>query len=291
MIKFLQRRWKWLAAMMAFFLAFVVAGSWLAGGVLCAPSHRLIPVPTDLAVEPVSFSSASGATLRGWLVAGVTNRGVVILQHGVRANRLEMLGRARLFSRAGYTVLLYDFQAHGESTGGKITFGFLESRDAQAAVAFVKQKFHGRPIAVVGVSLGAAAAALAQPPLDVQALVLEMMYPTIVEATKDRFEMHLGPLARCLSPLLTAQLKLRTGTDVEDLRPIARVAQITAPKLFLAGTRDEHTKFSEAEAIFKQAAEPKTLAPFQGAHHQDLNRFAPDQYQKLVLKFLEEHLQ
>ena len=290
MIKFLQRRWKWLAAMMVFFLAFVVAGAWIAGSVLCAPSHRAIPVPADLAVEPVSFPSTSGATLRGWLVAGVTNRGVVILQHGVRANRLEMLGRARLFSRAGYTVLLYDFQAHGESTGKKITFGFLESRDAQAAVAFVKQKFPGRPLAVVGVSLGAAAAVLAQPPLEVQALVLEMMYPTIVEATKDRFEMHLGPLDRCLSPLLTAQLKLRIGVGVEDLRPITQVAQITAPKLFLAGTEDKHTKFSEAEAIFRQAAEPKSFAPFQGAHHEDLIRFDPVQYQKVVLKFLEEHL-
>ena len=290
MIKFLQRRWKWLAAMMVFFLAFVVAGSWIAGSVLCAPSHRSIPVPTDLAVEPVSFSSVSGATLRGWLVAGATNRGVVILQHGVRANRLEMLGRARLFSRAGYTVLLYDFQAHGESTGEKITFGFLESRDAQAAVAFVKQQFPGRPIAVVGVSLGAAAAALAQPPLAVQALVLEMAYPTIVEATKDRFEIHLGLLGRCLSPLLTAQLKLRTGAGVDDLRPIAQVAQITAPKLFLAGTEDKHTKFSEAEAIFRQAAEPKLFVPFPGAHHEDLIRFDPAQYQKVVLEFLEEHL-
>ena len=290
MTSLLQRRWKLLAGTLFVCLATGIVASWIAGSVLCAPSHCLVPVPVDLRVEPVSFSSESGATIHGWIVAGVTNRGVVVLQHGVRANRLEMVGRAQFLSRAGYAVMLYDFQAHGESTGKKITFGFLESRDAQAAVAFVKQRFPGQPVGVIGVSLGAAAA-LAQPPLDVQALVLEMMYPTIVEATKDRIEIRFGPLGRCLSPLLTSQFRLRVGCEVDDLRPIVRVVQITTPKLFLAGTADRDTKFSEAKTIFERAAAPKTFAPFEGAHHEDLNRFAPEQYQKLVLKFLEEHLQ
>jgi alpha-beta hydrolase superfamily lysophospholipase len=291
MIRFLQRRWTLLAGFFFVSLAIGVVASLIAGSLLCAPSNCPVPAPADLAVEPVSFSSESGATIHGWLVASMMNRGVVILQHSVRANRLEMVGRARFLSQAGYAVLLYDFQAHGESIGKKITFGFLESRDAQAAVAFVKQRFPGKPVGVIGVSLGAAAAALAQPPLDAQALVLEMMYPTIVDATKDRIEIRFGPLGRCLSPLLTSQLKLRIGCNLDDLRPVIRVAQITAPKLFLAGTMDRDTKFSEAKKIFEQAADPKTFAPFEGAQHQDLNRFAPEQYQKLILKFLEEHLQ
>ena len=35
-------------------------------------------------------------------------------------------------------VLLFDFQAHGESTGEHITFGYLE-RDAQAAIDFLRR--------------------------------------------------------------------------------------------------------------------------------------------------------
>src|SRR5579862_3648946 len=125
--------------------------------------------------------------------------------------------------------------------------GYLESRDSQAAVAFVRGRFPGKPVAVIGVSLGAAAAVLARPPLDVQALVLEIMYPTIEEATKDRIEMRVGPLGRCLSPLLTSQIGLRIGCNAGDLRPIERVANLTPPKLFLAGTEDHDTKFSESK--------------------------------------------
>jgi alpha-beta hydrolase superfamily lysophospholipase len=247
-------------------------------------------LPQDLAVEPVSFPSASGTTIHGWIVQSRTNRAVVILQHGVRSDRLSLVERARFLSQAGYAVLLFDFQAHGESPGKEITFGFLESRDSQAAVEFAQKRFPRKPIGVIGISMGAAAAALAEPPLNIQALVLESMYPTIVEATKDRIEIRLGPLARCLSPLLTCQIKLRAGCGVEDLRPIAHVSEMRMPKLFLAGTADRETKFSEACEIFTAAAEPKTFVPFNGARHQDLCRFAPDQYHKLILDFLATNL-
>jgi pimeloyl-ACP methyl ester carboxylesterase len=154
----------------------------------------------------------------------------------------------------------------------------------------MKKRFPGKPIGVIGVSLGAAAEALANPPLDVQAMVFESMYPTIVEATKDRIEIRLGPLARCLSPLLTAQIGLRADCSADDLRPIAGVAKITVPKLFLAGTADRETKFQEAKEIFANAAEPKMFVSFVGARHQDLLDFAPDQYQKIILGFLDTHL-
>jgi uncharacterized protein len=264
--------------------------SWIVGGSLCAPHNHPVPAPANLAVEPVSFPSNSGAIIHGWLVGSPTNRAVVILQHGIHASRVELVDRARFLSEAGYAVLMFDFQAHGESLGSHITFGYLESRDAQAAVAFAKSRFPGKPIGVIGLSLGGAAAALAEPPLDVQALVFEMMYPTVVEATKDRIAMRLGPPGRLLSPLLTAQLKWRIGCTTDDLRPIVSVAKLTAPKLFIAGAEDRDTTLAESKDIFSRAAEPKTFAPFEGARHQDLLAFAPDQYKKVILDFLEIHL-
>ena len=291
MIRFLQRRWRWLcASAIAVILLVPCAGAWLFGTLYSAPYRRPVPPPLHLAVEPVAFPSASGAPLRGWLVATNAVHGVVILQHGIHSTRSSLVERAQFLSRAGYAVLLYDFQAEGESTGQRITFGFLESRDAQAAVAFVKRRFPGQPVGVIGISLGAAAAALAQPPLDVQALIFESMFPTIEDATKDRMETQLGPLSRRFSPLLTAQISLRAGCTADDLRPAYCVERITVPKLFLAGTRDRGTKIAEVEAMFQRAAEPKQFIPIAGARHEDLLGFAPDQYKKLVLGFLEAYL-
>ena len=47
-----------------------------------------------------------------------------------------MIDRGRFLRRAGYSVLLIDFQATGETKGDHITFGWKESQDVLAAMNF-----------------------------------------------------------------------------------------------------------------------------------------------------------
>ena len=290
MIRFCQRRWKNICRLLLILFVVGLGGSWIFANAFSAPCNHPVALPKDLPVETVTFPSASSATIHGWLVTSSTDRGVVILQHGVHADKSTLVERARFLSRAGYAVLLFDFQAHGESLGKQITFGYLESRDSQAAVAFAKKRFPNHPVGVIGMSLGGAAALLARPPLAVQALVLESVFPDIVDATKDRFECVLGRPARLLSPLLTAQLNWRIGVGPEALRPIDGAAETKTPKLFLAGTKDKRTKFSEAQAMFACAAEPKSFFPVEGADHEDLHQFLGPRYEQLILTFLENNL-
>ena len=166
--------------------------------------------------------------------------------HGVRATRLSMLARARFLHRDGFSVLLCDFQAHGESTGRHVTFGYLESCDAQSEVAFIHRAAPGEKVGVIGTSLGGAAALLATPPLPVDAMVLESVYPTIEEAVTDRLTSRLGSWAGAFAPLLIVQLRPRLGFGPERLRPIDRVAGIRVPKLFIAGTEDRSTTIGES---------------------------------------------
>ncbi|HEY3567424.1 MAG TPA: alpha/beta fold hydrolase [Thermoanaerobaculia bacterium] len=258
-----------------------------AGHALAAPQPAVIgPPPPDLHAEAVEIPSASGSRLRGWLCRMPGSRGVVILMHGVRANRLSMVRRARLFRDHGYSVLLFDFQAHGESPGEHITFGHLESRDARAALDFVHRELPGQPVAAVGSSLGGAAAVLADPPLDLDALVLESVYPTIEEATRERLRIRLGPLGPPLAPLLLAQLKPRLGISPSTLRPIDHISQVRCPVFVISGTADQHTTPAQAKALFARAPDPKRLWLVPGAAHVDLDRFAGAEYERRVLEFL-----
>jgi len=270
---------------------FAFVAVWLAGSALSAPVNQSVGnVPPDLNGRRVEFSSASGATIRGWLIDGRKEGGAIVLLHGLRANRLSMVERARFLSRAGYAVLLFDFQAHGESTGQHITFGGLESMDAQAAVDFLHHAVPDEKIGLIGVSMGGAAALLASPKLDVQAFVLEMVYPTISEAVINRLTMRLGKYASVLTPLLTSQLKPRLGVAAQALRPIDKVKNITAPKLFIAGAEDEHTTIEESVRLFDAACEPKQIWIVNGAKHQDLHKAAKEQYEKRVLDFFQQTL-
>ncbi len=264
---------------------------WIAGSVSCAPSPQAIGnLPPDLAGRSVEFPSASGATIHGWLIPGQKGSGAIVLMHGVRGNRLSMLDRARFLSRAGYTVLLFDFQAHGESIGKHITFGFLESKDAQAAVSFLRANAPGEKIGVIGVSMGGAAALLSNPPLDVNAIVLEMVYPSINQAISDRLTAHLGSWSGVLRPLLSWQLKPRLGLSPDDLRPIDNVGRLTIPKLFIAGAEDQHTTLAESKQMFGAASEPKELWVVPGAKHVDVYPLGKEEYERHVLGFFGKYL-
>ena len=269
----------------------VLAIAWMAGTSLSAPAPKHIgDLPPDLKGREVEFRSESGALLRGWFLPGREGAGAVVLMHGVRASRLDMISRARFLTSAGYAVLLFDFQAHGESTGASITTGYLESRDARAAINFVRAETAGERIGVIGVSMGGAALALAEPAPRVEAAVFEMVYPTIEQAIDDRLRMNLGGWGVVFRPLMTAQLKLRLGINAEDLHPVERVGSIACPKLFIAGGDDIHTTLEESRQLFAAACEPKEFWVVEGAHHQDLHALRRREYEERVLGFFERHL-
>jgi len=201
-----------------------------------------------------------------------------------------MVDRAEFLFHEGYSVLLFDFQAHGESIGKQITFGYLESRDATAAVNFVHQRLPVEKIGVIGVSLGAASALLAEPPLPVNAMVLESSYPTIYQAVEDRMTIHFGWLGKLATPLLTCQLKPRLGFGADDLRPIQQARQNHTPKFFIAGTVDRDTTLPESQALFDAAAEPKQLWLVGNAAHVDMHAFARTEYEEHILTFLAKNL-
>ncbi|GAB2837908.1 hypothetical protein GCM10027277_00940 [Pseudoduganella ginsengisoli] len=128
-----------------------------AGELLSRPASRVIgAAPPDLQARDVSLP-ADGYTVRGWFVPGTPGVGAVLLLHGVRGDRMAMLQRARMLKQSGYSVLLVDLPAHGESGGGHITFGWREAAGVRSALDWLRHEVPMEKAGVIGVSLGAAA--------------------------------------------------------------------------------------------------------------------------------------
>lgn len=272
-------------------IVFLFAAFWIIGGsLLAAHNFSVGKPPLDLNAVNVEFKSESGATICGWFIQGRDKAGVVLLMHGIRSSRLDLIQRARFLSRAGYTVLLLDFQAHGESTGEHITLGFLESRDARAAISFLKEAAPNEKVGVIGISMGGAAALLAHPSLEANALVLEEVYTTVEDATANRLTERFGGWAKFLSPCLTYQIRPRLGFSASELCPIVKVKDNKSPKFFIVGAEDKYTTLEESKALFDAANGEKEFWSVNGAGHQDLHAFSKEEYEKRVLNFFEKHL-
>jgi fermentation-respiration switch protein FrsA (DUF1100 family) len=201
-----------------------------------------------------------------------------------------MIERSNLLSRLGYSTLLIDLPAHGESSGDRITFGVRESEGVRAAINYLRQQLPGEKVGVIGVSLGAASIVLSQATPAPDAVVLESMFPTIREAVSDRLVRQLGPAGRYLAPPLLWQLPLRLGLTPEQIQPIAVISALKAPVLVAAGTIDQHTTLEESRRIFDAAVEPKEFWAVEGAAHVDLYKYGPKAYEQVILPFLAKYL-
>ena len=278
--------------LLAALIAVVTTALWLGADQVAPNVHPVGQPPSDLGATPVEIERLSGSPVAGWLIPG-RNDAAVLLMHGSGGDRRSMMGRARMLNAAGYTALTIDLQANGESPGQVTTEGYRESLDARAAVAWLRRRPGVRRVAIIGFSLGGAAALLGPDgPVAADALVLEAVYPTIEEAIANRIRLRLGPWSGWLHPLFTWQIGPRCEVSPADLRPIDRIGAVPAsvPIFVIGGGADRHTTPAETRRLFAAARGRKRLWIVPGAVHGDLQAAAPQEYRRQVLDFLDRSL-
>lgn len=268
-----------------------VAGVLWAGDFLTKSAQGSTGVPNpELHARSLTFYSVSGFKLSAWFVPGLSGTGAILLLHSLRSNKATMQPRAEFLSALGFSVLLVDLQAHGESEGDRISFGHREAADVRASVEKLKELAPGERLGVLGVSLGAASLLLSDVQPWLAAVVIESLYPSIEEAVSNRLQIYFGAPGRWLSPLLLAQLRPRLGVSVSQLRPIERASSFRCPVLVVHGTEDRHTKIQEAERLFAAVPPPKEFYYVSGAAHVDLHAFGRKEYEHRVGGFFGRHL-
>lgn len=252
-----SRRW-WPKRTRVVHAAALAVLAWATSGVLAsfALSHRLaapIPEPPPAGFRGVRLRSEDGVSFGAWVARARDARGSIVLVHGNGSSRSALTGDARRLLAAGFTVLPITVRAHGDSDGTTNDLGFGARHDVVAAVGFVRDLEPGRPVVVLGKSLGAAAAIFAAPTLGrrVQGYVLVAPYADLALAVRRRTERYLPPI---LDRVAYAALLLGarfTLPELERIRPerSARSMPRDVPVLFVTGGADRRAPTSDAHRI------------------------------------------
>ncbi len=282
-------RWITLIGLVAVLL--FVSGSWIFAQRLTRARHVAIgPAPADFPfpVESVQFTTADHETLAGWLVPTPTPDKAIILLHGYTGNRKQMLPRARFLREQGYSVLLYDARACGESTGERTTIGYRERADLIAAIRFLKDR-GCQQIACLGVSQGGATILFAAEDLDgVKCVICESVFDEMTQAVDRRMRRYTGIPGWLGASLMVPFAERRLELSIDDVRPVDHIGKLACPVLIISGDRDDRTWPEDTKRLFAAAREPKALWMIDGAGHEDLFRLPG--YEEKVGKFLNRHL-
>jgi len=253
------------------------------------PRGEIPGTPTDrgLPYEDISFPTAEGLILRGWLIPSSPDKAIV-LASGYTDTRWNVLKYAPFLHQAGYTLLLFDPRGTGESDGELYAFGAYEPQDIHAAVEYLKSKNY-KKIGLFGHSNGATAALIAaSQDKDILAVVADSPFANLRLAAKSAEREDL--LLQLLFPLYSRVARARLGFDLFRRTNALRVINKVSHVLFIHGLADDYVAPENSILLYERASEPKELWLVPGAKHVESLDVAPEEYARRVSEFLKRYL-
>lgn len=158
----------------------------------------------------------------------------------------------------------------------------------RAAFAWLKEKAHGAPVALVGISMGGASALLGDNgPVAADAMVLQAVYSDIRHSIRNRMASMISRWpATLFEPLLSFQSRLRFGVWPSRLSPLDALERFHGPVLIIGGADDPFTPPEETRRMFDAVPGPKTLWLAPGVNHEGISDLKSSDYRQQLLSFL-----
>lgn len=209
-------------------------------------------------IEEINFKSGNGNILNGWFLKPKTKniKATVLQLHGNGGNISYQYQFAEPLVKAGYQVMVFDYEGYGKSSGSPSQEKVLD--DANQALKYIKQRedVKGSKLILFGQSLGGhlscVVAALNNEKID--ALVVEGAF-----SGHERMAVFVG--GQHGAPGWLARLLVPSKYDAIDY-----IDKVTVPKLIIHSKEDDTCPFFMGCDLFERASEKKEFWEINGAH-------------------------
>ncbi|MBV4553888.1 alpha/beta hydrolase [Pseudomonas sp. SWRI102] len=243
------------------------------------------PERAKLQYRDVTLTTADGLKLRGWWLPakpGVEVKGTVLHLHGNGGNLAWHLGGSWWLPEQGYQVLMVDYRGYGVSEGEPSLPAIYQDIDAAFQWLDQSPDVQGKPLVLLGQSLGGALAVhyLVEHPQrqrQLKALVLD----GVPASYRDVGRFALG------TSWLTWALQMPLSWLVPDGdSAIGSMAQLTGvPKLIYHSLDDPIVPLSNGLRLYQAAPPPRVLQLTRGGHVQT---FADPTWRTVMLRYLDD---
>lgn len=253
------------------------------------------PKDYGLAYKDAVFTSkADGVQLKGWVIEPAKQaKMTVIFSHGYGGNRTEpnvpFLPIAQTLVNEGYRVIMFDFRASGESEGDMTTIGAKEQYDLLGVIDYAKQHY-SEPIALYGISMGAATSILAAgKDKEVKGVIADSPFSDLEDYLRAYMPVwtHLPNVP--FTYLIITLIPMLTDLNPAEASPIKAVDQVAPrPILFIHSKGDPSIPYQESVKMYNQHPDVFELWLTDKAKHVKSFDMYKDQYINKVLQFLQK---
>lgn len=222
--------------------------------------------------EDVYRRSEDGLRLHAtWFPAETPGR-VVICFHGYTSQGMsDYIGLSDYYKRHGFSMLLVDERAHGDSEGTYIGFGCLDRTDALGWIRWVVERC-GENVGILlhGTSMGGATVLMASG-LELPAQVKGIVSDCGFTSAKDVFTHVLHSMyhlpAFPMIQIASLVNRKKAGYGLDDCNALREVRKASVPILLIHGDADTFVPCSMCEKIYENCASDKRMLIVKGAAH------------------------
>ncbi|HUG33998.1 MAG TPA: alpha/beta hydrolase [Anaerolineales bacterium] len=269
-------------------------------------AHRLITAPLDdtrklpdetpadygLPFEDVTIIS-DGLQLAGWFIPS-ENGAVILMQHGYKSTRKELLNEAEMMHRHGYGALITSIRAHDYSEGETITFGMNEVRDMDAWYNYLvsREDVDAGKIGILGNSFGGMLVIqYAAQNENIKAVVAHSAFSSLNDTVETSVEFFSDLPAFPFAPMIVFWAERESGFTTEDIDTTKWIAQISPrPVFLLQGGADVVISPESGQLLYDSAGEPKELWYDPALGHVDFDKDHAAEFEQRVTEFFDAYL-
>ncbi len=242
--------------------------------------------------EVLSLKSNEGYNLIAKYYKKQDDNKLAIVCHGYGADYREMGLYVKYFYNNGYSVLIPQFRAHGESEGKRIGMGWPDRLDLKKWINHMVKLSPNCKIVLFGLSMGASTVCMTvgeKLPSNVKCAISDCAYANAY----DQFafvarKMKVSP--NFVMKMYNGFLKMAFKVNLKKYDAIKQVKKAKIPMLFIHGTEDEFVPFENLQKLYDAyPGETKRKYECIGASHAMSYPSGENEYEKVLGAFLKKY--
>ncbi len=242
--------------------------------------------------EDVYLEARDGLKLHATYFPQGDAKKVALCFHGYTGEGMQdCLAISGYFLRRGYSLLLVDERAHGQSEGEYIGFGCLDREDALGWIHWIIERC-GEDVEILmhGTSMGGStvlmASGLALPP-QVKGIISDCGFTSPKEVFTHALHSMYHLPAFPVIPVADAMNRRLAGYGMDECNAAREVRKATVPILMIHGDADTFVPVSMCDEIYENIASPKQKLIIEGAAHAESYYKETERYEQAMDQFLE----